>query len=90
MSDLPVELPENSQAIEEKNLFEPLVGDAMSTLRKLMLNTKNEKIARETAETILDRAGKTKKVEERLRPVVNITDSHVQLLVAASKEAFNE
>lgn len=74
----------------KENLFEPMIPEARSALRRLMLNSSNEKIVRETAESVLDRAGQTKKVEDRVQPVVNISESHVQLLVQASKEAFNE
>ena len=85
MSDVAKILDENTSQTDE-NMFLDLVQDAKSSLRRLMLNSTNEKIIRETAESVLDRAGKTKKVSEISRPVVHITDSHIQLLVQASKE----
>lgn len=74
----------------DKNMFEPLVGDAVSTLRRLMLNSRNEKIQRETAESVLDRAGKTKKQDIRNKPQVIITDSQINVLMQAAQEALDD
>lgn len=75
---------------QKENLFKPLVPDAYRTLRRTMLNAKDAKLAKEAAESVLDRAGETKKQEERVMPQVNITNSQIQLLVQASKEVDNE
>lgn len=75
---------------KEENLFEPLVPEARSVLRQVMLNSKDKKLAVSTAESVLDRAGETKKGEQKASQVVNITDSQVQLLVQTSKEVENE
>lgn len=82
-------IPVEAVATEE-NLFKPLVKDATSTLRRLMLNTSNEKIARETAESILDRAGETKREAMKSTVAVQISDSQINVLMTAAKEAFNE
>ena len=75
---------------QEQNLFKPLIPDAVSTLRKLMLNSKNEKIMRETAESVLDRAGQTKKQDTREKAKVVINDSQINILIQAAKEALSE
>lgn len=94
MNDLPVDR-ENSVSnevaeVDDKNLFQELVPEAKSTLRRLMLNSRNEKIQRETAESVLDRAGETKKQETRVKPQVVITDSQINVLVQAAQEVLNE
>lgn len=84
------DLVKNDTTPETENLFKPLVPDARSTLRRLMLNSSNEKIARETAESILDRAGETKKESARSSINLQISDSQINILVQAAKEALDE
>lgn len=81
---------ERQAVAEQQNLFKPLVNDARSTLRRLMLNSKNEKIQRETAESVLDRAGETKKVDNRVATQIIIKDSQINMLAQVAKELLDE
>lgn len=74
----------------QENLFKPLVNDARSTLRRLMLNSRNEKIQRETAESVLDRAGETKKADNRVATQIIIKDSQINMLAQVAKELLDE
>lgn len=74
-----------------ENLFEPLVADARSTLRRAMLNSRDQKLSVSVAESILDRAGKGKRnTGEAGGTQIVISDSQVQLLMQAHKEALGE
>lgn len=94
MSDITADgensVTEVAESTEDKNMFKPLVPDAISTLRRLMLNSRNEKIQRETAESVLDRAGATKKQETREKPSVVISDSQINVMLQAAQEVTNE
>lgn len=81
---------ERGVARAQDNLFRELVPDAKSTLRRLMLNSRNEKIQRETAESVLDRAGETKKGETRAQTQIIINDSQINMLTQVAKELFDE
>ena len=74
----------------KENLFLPLVDDAKSTLRRAMLNSRDEKLAVTVAESILDRAGQGKKREAVEQPQIIISESQVQLLVQAQREVMGE
>ena len=82
------ELEEEGDASLSPNLFKPLAEDARRTLRKIMLNTDNQKLAASVAESILDRAGEGKR-QEAVAPGIVISESQVNLLVQAQKEAFS-
>lgn len=85
---------EKAGASEEEiveNLFEPLVADARSTLRRAMLNSRDQKLSVSVAESILDRAGKGKRNNNEAGGTqIVISDSQVQLLMQAHKEALGE
>ncbi len=83
------ELVEQGDEFIKTNLFRPLVEDARSTLRRLMLNTDNDKLAFSVAESIMDRAGETKKNSAPTGSQVVITDSQVQLLLQVQKEVLD-
>lgn len=70
---------------EAVNLFKPLVGDAHSVLRRIMLNSRDDKLAAATAKDVLMFAG-AKPKEVTPPPPVLIKDSHVQLLINVAKE----
>jgi hypothetical protein len=86
---LPVAL-EDSQDVEAvANPYTPLLDEARSTLRQIMLNSKDNKIRVSTATEILDRGGETRKPSSvSSAPQILIKDSQVQLLVKAAKEAI--
>jgi len=85
---LPVAL-EDSQDAVEPNPYAPLLDEARSTLRQIMLNSGDNKIRVSTATEILDRGGETKKPSSvAAAPQILIKDSQVQLLVRAAKEAI--
>jgi hypothetical protein len=87
---LEVEEAEEKAVMGQENLFKPLVNDARSTLRRLMLNSRNEKIQRETAESVLDRAGETKKQDNRIATQIIIKDSQINMLAQVAKELLDE
>jgi hypothetical protein len=68
-----------------ENIFEDLVPEAKSVLRRLMHNSRDEKIIRGTAVDILDRAGVKAKEAAQSAPIL-IKDSQVQLLVQVAAE----
>jgi len=70
-----------------ESLFDPLVADAVSTLRRAMLNSQDEKLAVNVAEGILDRAGQGRKSSSSGAQIV-ISDSNINLLLQAQKEAL--
>jgi spore germination cell wall hydrolase CwlJ-like protein len=72
------------------NEYKVLAPDARSLLRKVMLNSKNEKLAISVAESVLDRAGETKKVETKAVQPIYITNSQVQLLAQVAKETMDD
>jgi hypothetical protein len=69
----------------EKGYFDDLVPTAKQTLHQLMTQG-SEKVRRETSESILDRAGHTKKAETRVATQIVITNSQVALLAAGADE----
>ena len=70
------------------NPYKEMAPDARSVLRKLMFNSRNEKIRKETAIAVLDRAGEAaQKSEDAQRPII-IKDSQVALLMRAAEEAI--
>lgn len=73
-------------AASRDNMFRPLVTDARRVLRRAMLNGRDQKLAVQVAQDVLDRAGETKKSDNKQVAPVIITDSQVNLLV----QAFNE
>lgn len=70
----------------KSNIFADLVPDARRTLRRVMLMSHDNKLATETAKDVLDRAGQTKKIEERQQRPIIISDSQVNLLLQVAKE----
>lgn len=70
---------------ERENIWKELVPAAKKTLAQKMMG-QNEKIAVQVAESILDRAGETKKNEEFIRTPIHITNSQVAILSAAADE----
>ena len=87
---LPGDLENSQDEIDKVNPFEPLLDEARSTLRQVMLNSKDVKVRVSTATEILDRGGQTKKPtsDGRAGTQILIKDSQVQLLVKAAKEAM--
>jgi hypothetical protein len=81
---------EPGKETQQKNIFKELVPDAKSTLRRVMLNGHDLKLSATIAESILDRAGETKKTEVKQQTNIMITSSEVQLLIQAAKEVANE
>lgn len=79
-------VPETTHS-KQLNIFEDLVPDAKRTLRRNMLMSHDNKLAVDTAKDVLDRAGQTKKVEERAQRPVVITNSQIQLLLQVAKES---
>lgn len=77
---------QSSDVSSGKNIFKELVPDAKRTLRRTMLMSRDNKLALETAKDVLDRAGETKKVEERAQRSVVISNSQIQLLLQVAKE----
>jgi len=74
----------------EANPYKEMAPEARSVLRRLMYNSRNEKIRKETAMDILDRAGEAgMKPENFQRPII-IKDSQVVLLLKAAQEALSE
>jgi hypothetical protein len=84
MSDELVPVENESDAVA--NIFEPLVKDAQSTLRRLMLNSGDPKIAAKVAESILDRAGHGTARNSETKGTIVISQSEVNLLVQTQKE----
>jgi hypothetical protein len=72
------------------NIFRELVPDAKRTLRRTMLMSHDSKLAADTAKDVLDRAGETKKVEEREQRPVVITNSQINLLYQVARELDSE
>lgn len=68
------------------NPYHEMVEEARGNLLRIMHGTDNEKISKEIALEILDRAGETKHVEQRQAIQVKITDEQVELLVATEQE----
>lgn len=89
-SMLPVVLDESQDVDVEVNPYKPLLDEARSTLRQIMLNSKDAKIRVSTATEILDRGGETKKPTGGVGAgtQILIKDSQVQLLLKAAKEAI--
>ena len=85
---LPVEL-DDKQEVTKANPYAPLLDEARSTLRQVMLNSKDTKMRVSTATEILDRGGETKKPTSggAAGTQILIKDSQVQLLLKAAKEA---
>lgn len=73
-----------------ENIFRPLIPDAQRVIRRAMLNGKDQKLAVQVAQDVLDRAGETKKSEQRHAAQVVITDSQVNLLMQAFEESIDE
>jgi len=71
---------------EKENLFKPMVPEAKSYLRSIMLNGRDVKLGISIAQDILDRAGEVKKQDTRAAIVINITDSQINLLAQGAKE----
>lgn len=71
-----------------ENLFEPMVQEARSTLRRAMLNTRDQKLAVSVAESILDRAGHAKKKEADGGTTIVISESNINLLLEAQRDVF--
>ena len=83
-----LELSVNDELVpQDKNLFKPLVPDAYRVIRRAMLNQTDAKLGVAVAQDVLDRAGETRKPQERIRPHIVIKDSQIQLLVAGMQEA---
>lgn len=78
-------VPEKHYA-KQDNIFQDLIPDAKRTLRRTMLMSYDSKLALDTAKDVLDRAGQTKKVEERAQRPVVITNSQIQLLLNVANE----
>lgn len=68
-----------------ENIWRELVPAAKKTLAQKMVGH-NDKIAVQVAESILDRAGETRKQEERVRTPIVITNSQVAILTAVAEE----
>lgn len=81
---------ENYSEVQEQkpkeNVFREMVPDARRTLRRVMLMSRDSKLAVETAKDVLDRAGETKKVEERAQRPVVITNSQINLMLQVARE----
>lgn len=75
---------------QEDNIFRELVPDAKRTLRRTMLMSHDSKLATDTAKDVLDRAGETKKVEEKEKRPVVITNSQINLLYQVAREMDKE
>ena len=71
---------------EKENIFKDLVPHAKKVLHQQMMNQMNPKIAIQVAESILDRAGQTKKVDDRVRTPIVITNSQVAILSKVARE----
>lgn len=71
--------------VGDGNMFLPLVPEAHDTLRRIMHNTDDEKLAQRIATSILDYAGQAKTPKGDTRPII-IKDSQIQLLVQVAKE----
>jgi len=69
-----------------ENIFKEMVPHAKKVLQQQLTNQSNPKLAIQVAETILDRAGQTRKVEERVRTPIVITNSQVQILTQVASE----
>lgn len=72
-----------------ENMFRSLVPDAKSVIRRAMLNNRDQKLAVQVAQDVLDRAGETKKSEQKQTAQVVITDSQVNLLMQAFEESLD-
>ena len=85
----PAEVDKSTKPGDEfSQMFLPDLEAAIRKARQIMLNTPDDKLALSAAESIMDRAGATRKVERAAKAVVNISDSNVMLLVQATKEAL--
>jgi CRISPR/Cas system-associated endonuclease Cas3-HD len=71
---------------EKENIFKDLIPHAKKVLHQRMMDQSNPKLAIQVAESILDRAGETKKQEERVRTPIVISNSQVAILTAAAEE----
>jgi len=68
------------------NPYREVATEARDNLLRIMHNTANEKLSKEIAVEILDRAGETKHVEQRQAVQVKITNEQIELLVATEQE----
>jgi hypothetical protein len=73
---------------EYQEMFRQYFPEALRQTRRLMLNSSDEALVLKAAESIFDRGGATRKAERATRPVIHISDSHVQLLIQATKEGL--
>lgn len=80
-----IEAPDDGTR-EKENLFRPMVPEAKSYLRSVMLNSRDIKLGISIAQDILDRAGEVKKQDNRAAIVINITDSQINLLAQGARE----
>ena len=70
----------------EKNLFEPLVGDAQRVLQHAMLLSSNVKLRVSVAQDVLDRAGHAKVLDSKPMTPIIITNSQVAIMSGVAKE----
>lgn len=66
-----------------------LVAAAKSTLKRLMLNSNDPKLSRQTAIDILEMAGEKQPANETTTKIV-ISDSNIQLAVKVMRELKGE
>ncbi len=85
---LPVELDNSQDVAVKSNPYAPLLDEARSTLRQVMLNSGDVRVRVNTATEILDRGGEMRKTMSVTAPQILIKDSQIQLLVQAAKEAM--
>ncbi len=82
----PAAAEEERDVIE--NPYSPMVDEARDNLLRMMHNTDNEKLSKDIAIEILDRAGETKRAEANASVMVNIqiTDGDMNLMLATVQE----
>lgn len=71
-----------------KNIYEQMAPEARDNLLRIMHGTDNEKVSKEIALEILDRAGETRHIEQRTGIQIKIGKEQVELLMATAQEVF--
>lgn len=74
-----------SDGSRDENIFEDLVPTAKRVLTQVMTGN-NQKLAKETAESVLDRAGHARKDSGKMAQPIFITNSQVAILAKGAKE----
>ena len=85
-----METESDDDVLLNSNPYMELATDARSALTSMLKNSRDDKIRKAVAESILDRAGEVKQAEKQADVVINITDEQVDRLIEALKESEDD